>query len=143
MFQTGELKNYDFLDQGTFKGRISVNSDFDFTQNFTRPFIRNKQRQIISIGKIDMAKLDNFIAGSLNDLFKRLQKKDTYEVMVKRNQEYQTLYALWQQIAVAKQNNDFALNAYYDDIIYRLYINGYKLPAEESNQQPSNNNKGW
>ena len=137
MFQSGELKYYEWLEQGVFKGRIGVNSHFDFTQNFMRPFCRNKQRQVLSIGKMDMVKLDNFIATSLNDFFQKLQVKDTYEVMVKRNQEYQTLYALWQKIAVAKQNNDVSLNACYDDIIYRLYVNGYHL---QEDVQPDNNN---
>ena len=139
MFQTGEIKYYEWLDNGTFKGRIGINSHFDFNKNFTRPFIRNKQRQVISIGKIDIATLDSFITASLTDFFQKLQVKDTYEAMVKKNQEYQTLYALWQQIALAKQNNDFSLNAYYDDIIYRLYINGYKLPTNSAEGNTSIN----
>lgn len=137
MFQTGELKYYEWLEQGAFKGRIGVNSHFDFKQSFVRPFIRNKQRLVLSIGKIDMVRLDNFIAVSLNDYYQKLQIKDTYEVMVKKNQEYQTLYGLWQKIVTAKQNNDVSLNICYDDMIYRLYINGYRLQEE-----PSVNNNG-
>ena len=40
--------------------------------------------------------------------------------------EYQELYTLWQKIAEAKQNNDLNLNSYYDDLVYRLYLKGYR-----------------
>ena len=57
---------------------------------------------------------------SARDVYKR-QGKDQ-EVIRQKIVEYQELYALWQKIAVARENNDLQISSYYDDLLYRLYL---------------------
>ena len=63
---------------------------------------------------------------SLNDFYKHLNEGKDENLIRQRISEYQELYRLWQVILTAKQNGDININSYYDDLIYRLYLNGYK-----------------
>ena len=40
--------------------------------------------------------------------------------------EYNELYILWYTITQAKNTQNPNLNSYYDDLVYRLYLLGYK-----------------
>ena len=63
---------------------------------------------------------------SLNDIYAHLNEGKDPELKRQKIVEYQELYALWQKIAVARQNNDLNISSYYDDLVYRLYLKGYQ-----------------
>ena len=125
MFQTSELQEMQFFDGNTFLGMVRYNPNISFKIEMTRPFIRCGKREILSIGRVNFQFLDQFIMQSLNDIYAHINEGKKEEIIRKNISEYQELYALWQKIALAKQNRDIAINSYYDDLLYRLYLKGY------------------
>lgn len=126
MFQTGELQKYNLTDHNQYIGLIAYNPRVNFKTYFTRPFIRNGARELISVGKINYAVIDEFITKSLTAYYASIESQKSQDIKNQMIAEYQQLYYLWQTIYTAKQTNDIALSSYYDDIIYRLYILGFK-----------------
>ena len=126
MFQTSELEEMQVYDGNIFKGIIRYNPKVSYKVAMTRPFIRGGIKTILQIGHVNYAFLDNFIMQSLNDFYKHLNEGKDENLIRQRIGEYQELYRLWQAILTAKQNGDININSYYDDLIYRLYLNGYK-----------------
>ena len=126
MFQSSELKVLQLFDSNRFCGMIRYNPFIRYKTETTRPFIRNGKREILSIGRVNYAYLDNFIMKSLNDIYTHLNEGKDPELKRQKIVEYQELYALWQKITVAKQNNDLNISSYYDDLVYRLYLKGYQ-----------------
>ena len=92
----------------------------------TRPFIHNGARSIISIGRVNYELLDSFIVNSLNNYYQNMNLTKNEETRKMQVANYQELYDLWQKVAIAKSNNDQNLNSYYDDLVYRLYLLGYR-----------------
>lgn len=126
MFQSSELKVLQLFDNNRFCGLIKYNPNIYHKIEMTRPFIRNGKREILSIGRVNYEFLDNFIRNSLNDIYAHLNEGKDPETKRQKIREYQELYALWQKIAVARQNNDLNISSYYDDLVYRLYLKGYQ-----------------
>ncbi len=125
MFRNGTLKELSWVDNGAIKGTIRVNKKIDY-KNIKRPLKRNSVRELISIGRVNYALLDDFVMKSMNHFYSTIQTgKDKQEVN-KKIMEYNELYQLWYKVNVARQNNDMLINTYYDDIVYRLYLLGYK-----------------
>ena len=107
MFQTSELKENQLFDGNVFKGLVFYNPKVSYLVNTARPFIRAPRRIVESI-------------------YAHINEGKDLELRRKNAIEYQELYTLWQKIAEAKQNNDLNLNSYYDDLVYRLYLKGYR-----------------
>lgn len=126
MFEASELKQYQLFDQDKFIGLVRYNPDINYKERMMRPFIRCKLRIIESIGKVNYAYLDQFIMMALNDIYRHINEGKNEVEVKNRIMEYQELYGLWQKVLVARQNRDFNINSYYDDLIYRLYLKGYK-----------------
>ncbi len=126
MFQSSELKVLQLFDNNRFCGLVKYNPRIKYNTEMTRPFIRTVKREILSIGRVNYNYLDNFIMKSLNDIYAHLHEGKDQEVIRQKIVEYQELYALWQKIAVARENNDLQISSYYDDLLYRLYLKGYQ-----------------
>lgn len=126
MFGTTDLKVYNLIDNNKYSGIVHYNPHFSFGKTTTRPFIRCKLRIIQTIGRVNYELLDQFIITSLNDYYNKLLNIKDTNARVKATEEYQQLYFLWQTIFQAKQNSDPKLNSYYDDLVYRLYLLGYR-----------------
>lgn len=126
MFATTDLKLYDLVDNGKIIGSVRYNPHFSFKDKTTRPFIRCKLRIIETIGRVNYEMLDQFIIASLNDYYNKLLNIKEMAARTKATSEYQQLYYLWQTVMQAKQNRDSNLNSYYDDLVYRLYLLGYR-----------------
>lgn len=126
MFENIRYKELQWLDGGIQKGIIRVNQNFDFNEKTTRPFKRSKTREVLSVGRVNYERLDSFIINSLNDYYTKLNLVTKAEEKRRRTNEYNELYQLWYNINVARQNRDINLNNYYDDLVYRLYLLGYK-----------------
>lgn len=127
MFPTGELKEYNFTKNGNYIGQIHYNLNFPFTSEFGIPINRNGQREIVSIGRIDTKILDNFIITSLNNYYESINLSKSFEEKKTRTIEYQNLYYLWQKVTEAKNNDNYNINNYYNDIYYRLTLLGYHI----------------
>ena len=126
MFQTSELKENQLFDGNVFKGLVFYNPKVSYLVNTTRPFIRTPKRIVESIGRVNYQYLDQFVMKAMNVIYAHINEGKDLELRRKKIIEYQELYTLWQKIAVAKQNNDLNLNSYYDDLVYRLYLKGYR-----------------
>ena len=126
MFENIRYKELQWLDGGIQKGIIRVNQNFDFNIKTTRPFKRAKIREVLSVGRVNYERLDSFIINSLNDYYTKLNLVTKAEEKRRRTNEYNELYQLQYNINVARQNRDINLNNYYDDLVYRLYLLGYK-----------------
>lgn len=126
MFQSSELKVLQLFDNNRFCGLVKYNPNIYNKAEMIRPFIRTGKREILSIGRVNYAYLDNFIMKSLNDIYTHLNEGKDPELKRQKIVEYQELYSLWQKIAVARQNNDLNISSYYDDLVYRLYLKGYQ-----------------
>ena len=126
MFGTSELKKMNLIMDDKNIGMISYNPLVNFKDNFKRPFIRNKEIFITKIGRVSYKMLDSIIITSLNDYYGKIINTKNEEEKAKKTYEYQELYALWQNVAKAKSVNDVNINLYYDDLVYRLYLLGYK-----------------
>ncbi len=125
MFQRATSKVLQWLENGKTLGLVNINDKHDFKIKTERPMERNKGALILSISRVNYALLDQFIMNCLNDYYKKINETKKEEERMQRVNEYNTLYQLWYQVSVAKQNNDINLNSYYDDIVYRLYLLGY------------------
>ena len=66
------------------------------------------------------------IRKSLNDIYAHLNEGKDLKLKRQKIVEYQELYALWQKVVMARQNNDLNISSYYDDLVYRLYLKGYQ-----------------
>lgn len=126
MFQTSELKEYQLFDNQTFKGIVRYNPIIKQKMPTTRPFVRTNLRNVQSIGRVNFEYLDQFITKALNEIYAHLNDNKDRDLTIKNIKEYQELYSLWQKVVVARKNNDLNVNSYYDDILYRLYLKGYK-----------------
>ena len=125
MFEKATDKVMQWLDHGQVLGLVHINSKHDFSILTKRPIDKNKGMEVVSIGRVNYALLDQFIMQSLNDYYQKINQVKHEEERKQRIIEYNTLYQLWYQVNVAKQTNDLSLNSYYDDIVYRLYLLGY------------------
>ena len=126
MFQTSELKEYQLFDNQNYKGQIHFNPLIKNKGETTRPFIRNGLRKLISIGRVNYEFLDQFIIKSLNEIYTHINDTKDRDLVADKIRNYQELYSLWQRVILARQNNDLNVNNYYDDLLYRLYLLGYK-----------------
>lgn len=126
MFHIADLKNYNLIDNGKIIGTVSYNPKFNFALETTRPFIRCKLRVLEKVGRVNYNMLDNYIVSSLNDYYNKMANIKDVSLRNKSITEYQQLYYLWQKVMTAKKENDPNTNSYYDDIVYRLYILGYR-----------------
>ena len=126
MFENIRYKELQWLDNGIQKGIVRVNQDFNFNKKTTRPFKRAKTREVLSIGRVNYEMLDSFILNALNDYYAKRNAATKTEEKRSMTKEYNDLYMLWYNINVARQNKDIQLNNYYDDLVYRLYLLGYK-----------------
>ena len=126
MFHTGKLQKYNLTSNGSYVGLVSYNPNANFKNIYARPMYRNGAVEILSVGTINYAALDEFITKSLTAYYQSIETIKKQEEKNRMLVEYQQLYYLWQTISIAKQNNDVNLPAYYDDLIYRLYLLGYK-----------------
>lgn len=125
MFSNATKKELQWLDNGRVIGIVRINEKFNFQNRTTRPFVRNSKREIISIGKVNYALLDNFIVNSLKDYYSKISMTKNQTEKNERTIKYNELYQLWYKVQSAKQTGDIQLNNYYDDIIYYLYLLGY------------------
>ncbi len=125
MFTNATQKELQWLDNGKPMGLLKVNTNISLQDEFTRPFIRNKGCEILSIGRVNYALLDTFIIQSLNDYYAKINEAKDANDRNQRIIQYNELYQLWYRVNIAKQNHDIQLNSYYDDIVYRLYLLGY------------------
>jgi len=125
MFQNATKKEMQWVDNNRLIGLIKINANFKFEKT-TRPFVRNGKREILSIGRVNYALLDQFIMNAMNDFYGKLSIIKNEKERNSKVSEYNELYQLWYIINQAKQTNDMRLNSYYDDIIYRLYLLGYQ-----------------
>ena len=126
MFQSSELKVFQLFDGNRLCGMIRYNTFIHYKTEKTMPFVRNGKREILSIGRVNYAYLDNFIMKSLNDIYAHLNEGKDLKLKRQKIVEYQELYALWQKVVMARQNNDLNISSYYDDLVYRLYLKGYQ-----------------
>ena len=126
MFQNSTMKELQLLDNGSFVGFVRRGKTYDFKKKSKRPFVRNGQRELLEIGFVDYEHLDKFIVNSMNDYYAGLNNCQTVEERDQRIKEYNDLYQLWYHINATKEQNDPNLNSYYDDILYRLYLLGYR-----------------
>ena len=126
MFNEATLKKLLLSDNGKAIGIVKYNPEINFNEEFRRPFIRNGKVIVDSIGRVNYNMLDTFIVNSLNDYYSKIYlTKDE----LKKNQNiltYQELYNMWQNVVKAKNAHDINLNSYYDDLVYRLYLLGYR-----------------
>lgn len=129
MFQNPEYKDLQWLDNHSEKGIVHVNESFDFKKKTMRPFYRNKGVLILSVGRVNYNMLDTYIIQALNDYYQKAMTCKEAELKNKMLKEYNDLYLLWYTINQAKQQQNPNLNSYYDDLIYRLYLLGYKNTA--------------
>ena len=126
MFNNSELKAYNLTSDGKMIGIVRYNQEVIGKEEMTRPFIHNGARSIISIGRVNYELLDSFIVNSLNNYYQNMNLTKNEETRKMQVANYQELYDLWQKVAIAKSNNDQNLNSYYDDLVYRLYLLGYR-----------------
>lgn len=126
MFRTADLKVYNLIDNNKIIGVVKYNPHFSFKKATTRPFIRCKLRIIEQVGRVNYELLDQFIIASLNDYYNKLLNIKDTNARVKATTDYQQLYFLWQTVVGGKQKQDPNLNSYYDDLVYRLYLLGYR-----------------
>lgn len=126
MLELTGMKQLQFLDKGQIIGKVYYNEKFPFSKEKARPFIRNKKMVIKSDGRVNYALLDQFVISSLTDYYQKISNNKDAEERAKQINEYQRLYYLWQKVMQAKQTNDINLNSYYDDIVYQLYLRGYR-----------------
>jgi len=126
MFQNTTQKELQWLDNGQLKGLVKISNRFDFKKKTTRPFIRNKVREVLSIGRVNYEFLNQFIINALNDYYSHITEVKDEKLRTQRVNIYNELYGLWYKVNIAKQQNDLALNSYYDDLVYRLYTLGYR-----------------
>jgi len=63
---------------------------------------------------------------SLNHYYSTISSVKDQKEVNRRITEYNELYNLWYKVNVARQNHDLLLNSYYDDIVYKLYLLGYR-----------------
>ena len=125
MFRSALKKELNLMEKGRKVGIIRINTNISF-KNTIRPIIRNKKREIISIGRVNYALLDQFIISSLNQYYSNIEKGKDQKEKNRKIREYNELYQLWYKVNVARQEQDLRINSYYDDIVYRLYLLGYK-----------------
>ena len=126
MLELTGMKQLQFLDKGQIIGKVYYNEKFPFAKEKARPFVRNKKMVIKSDGRVNYALLDQFVISSLTDYYQKISNIKDAEERAKQINEYQRLYYLWQKVMQAKQTNDINLNSYYDDIVYQLYLRGYR-----------------
>ena len=125
MFNEATLKKLLLSDSGKVIGIVSYNPEINFKEEYRRPFIRNGKVIVDSIGRVNYNMLDTFIVTSLNDYYSKIYLTKDED---KKNQNiltYQELYNMWQNVVKAKNMHDINLNAYYDGLLYRLYLLGY------------------
>lgn len=125
MFANAVKKELQFLDNGSVVGTVWLNTSFPFKNKTKRPFERNSGREVVMIGRVNYALLDQFIIASLNDYYKKISDTKNMDEYNQKIVSYNELYQLWYRVNNAKQNNDIGLNSYYDDIVYKLYLLGY------------------
>lgn len=125
MFQNILKKELNFMDSTKNLGIVKINSAISFV-NFMRPIIRNKGRELVSVGRVNYALLDQFVMTSLNHYYSTISSVKDQKEVNRRITEYNELYNLWYKVNVARQNHDLLLNSYYDDIVYKLYLLGYR-----------------
>lgn len=125
MFANAVKKELQFLDNGSVVGTVWLNTSFPFKNKTKRPFERNLGREVVMIGRVNYALLDQFIIASLNDYYKKISDTKNMDEYNQKIVSYNELYQLWYRVNNAKQNNDISLNSYYDDIVYKLYLLGY------------------
>ena len=125
MFANAVKKELQFLDNGSVVGTVWLNTSFPFKNETKRPFERNLGREVVMIGRVNYALLDQFIIASLNDYYKKISDTKNMDEYNQKIVSYNELYQLWYRVNNAKQNNDISLNSYYDDIVYKLYLLGY------------------
>lgn len=126
MLDLTRFKQLQFLDQGKRIGKIYYNPKFLFKGNDAIPFTRNQKMILKSDGRVNYAVLDQFVITSLTDFYQKINNIKNEEEKSKQISTYQRLYYLWQRVMQAKQTNDINLNSYYDDIVYQLYLLGYR-----------------
>lgn len=126
MLELTGFQQLQFLDKGQIIGKIYYNANFPFAKEKARPFVRNKAMVIKSDGRVNYALLDQFVISSLTDYYQKISSIKNADERTTQINEYQKLYYLWQKVMQAKQTNDVNLNSYYDDIVYQLYLRGYR-----------------
>ena len=119
MFSSATKKELQFLNNGVNVGLVRYNSSYSFQEKTTRPFIRNKGREVLILGRVNYALLDQFIIQSLNDYYNKISFVKNGKEREQKVLEYNTLYQLWYQVNQARQTNDIRLNSFYDDILYQ------------------------
>ena len=126
MFQLTGFQQLQFLDHGQIVGKVYYNGNFPFAKEKARPFVRNQKMVIKSDGRVNYALLDQFVVSSLTDFYQKISTIKDAEERTKQINEYQKLYYLWQKVMQARQSGDINLNSYYDDVVYQLYLRGYR-----------------
>lgn len=128
MFSKCDLKSVELNDGNKFLGIIKYNEKLVEEDNFLKPFIHDQaMKQVLSIGKRDYQKSDNFISTSLNDYYKKIgtASNQEREVML---ENYNRLYQSWTLLNQAKASNNQAMvEEYYESLSYQLYLLGYKM----------------
>lgn len=125
MFRNATKKEMQWIDNGKPLGLVRINTSWQ-KEKTTRPFKRNGKREILSIGRVNYALLDQFIMSSMNDYYSKLSNIKNEKERNLKVVEYNELYQLWYLVNQAKQTRDIRLNSYYDDLVYRLYVLGYR-----------------
>lgn len=126
MFYTSSDKELNLVLNGKVLGKIRYNSSYNYQEKTARPFTRPKLRMIEQVGRVDYTYLNNFISKSLNDYYQKMLQDTNLTTRNEKIKEYQELYFLWQKITQAIKIHDSNVSSYYDDLVYRLYLNGYR-----------------
>lgn len=126
MFDKMKLTEWNFEEQGTSIGIVKANLPIFRTKTFADLLTRDQSVYFIEeIGRVNYAYLDQFIVKAFNDYYQKMNQ-GTKEEIAKKVGEYQRLYQMWNFITQAKANHLPTLNNLYDDLIYELYMLGYK-----------------
>lgn len=126
VFSSVKLIEWNLSDRGKYIGTIKANMAKIKNQRFIRPFRREQRKLVVfQVGNVNYEYLDRFIIKAMNDYYQKINVGLKEEIAAKNNR-YVQLYQLWNAILEAKKNNASNLGTLYDDLIYELYVLGYK-----------------
>lgn len=126
MLEKLKLTEWILEDFGSEVGIVKANFHFLKENKLANIFTKNKETyELMQVGQMDFTKLDNFIKKSMNDFYNSLEK-GSEEEQTRKKRDYKHLYEIWQSIVLAKKENSSNLSNLYSDLVYALYMMGYK-----------------
>ncbi len=126
MLEKLKLTLWSLEDFGSEIGLVKANFDYLKNNKVASVFEKDgKIYELVQVGNEDYDKLDKFIKLSMNKFYESLEE-GTEEESEQKKSDYRNLYEIWQSIMMAKENNQANIGDLYNDLVYALYMLGYK-----------------